>query len=257
MFGLPSRLRSLAPKLFCAATLFGLGAWSNTADAAPAGSRSKRFRFHGQTDVFGFTHFNPDGSGAPDINTVGFGFGRLRAIDRNLFNPAGGGILLIGTAAPSWGLGFGFLLLDSQLEIGARFSFAVDGTFWEDSDDRLTVVGGQLVPYVRGIFLPQSQFRPYVEGRFGLGGAAVNFEDESSGTITRGNTVYPVVGIGGGVHMFILESFSFDLGLNFDYFAPHSRSEIDPDVGPTVEEDYEKDGDAISLGIMAGFSVWF
>lgn len=220
------------------------------ANAAEPSNTGKRFRFHGETDLFGVTHFNPDGNG-DNTNTVGFGFGRLTGIDASL-------------APPMWALGLGYIILDGNAIVGGRFSFAVNTTRDEDQqnndgprdDTRVTVVGGQFVPYFRYLFRPGRRVRPFLEGRFGLLGVTTSVRNDDDSSESTTNAVGPIVGISGGAHFFIVDAFSVDVGGAFDYVAPHSRTERrDGDV--REENDYSKNGDAINFGIVAGFSAWF
>lgn len=240
-------LRALAlPALVAAGVAFA----STDAAAAEPSNTGKRFRFHGELDVLSFSHFNPDGDGE-NTNILGFGFGRPTGIDR-LYAP------------PVWSLGFGYIFLDGNAIVGGRFAFNLDTTGDEDDDptggtasSRTTAVSGQLVPYFRYLFLPGKRARPFIEGRFGFGGSAgattLETDPEARSSFSE---IHPIVGIGGGAHIFLLDAFSIDLGITFDYAAPHSKSRTE--VGDiTMEDDYDKDGDFINLAAQAGFSVWF
>lgn len=213
------------------------------ASAAEPTNAGKRFRFHGELDVLSFSHWNPDGDGDND-NTIGFGFGRVTGVDRQL-------------ALPSWSLGFGYVFLDGNAIVGGRFAFNLESSGDDDDaatgdpdDEHQPTVSGQLVPYFRYLFLPGRRVRPFLEARFGFGGSTDRYDTGSD------STIYPTVGFGGGAHIFIVDAFSVDLGLLFDYAAPHSRSTSE--VGDTrTEEDYDKNGDYINLAAQAGFSAWF
>lgn len=229
--------------------LAGLAFASVDASAAEPTGASKRFRFHGDVDVLSFTHFNPDGDGR-NVNTIGFGFGRVNGVDATI-------------AIPTWSLGFGYVFLGGNAVVGAKFAFNLSSTGDEDDDgmgpvdSRVTIVGGQLIPYFRYIFLPGKRARPYMEGRFGVGGTTFSsvVETDPEQRFTS-NTVYPAVGLGGGAHIFIIDAFSVDVGVNFDYLAPHTKSKTEFG-GMTMEEDYGKDGDLINLAANVGFSAWF
>ncbi len=222
---------------------------SDTAAAAePTGGAGKRFRFHGETDFMGFTHVNPDGDG-DNFNNFGFGFGRSTGVDT-------------GVGRPIWSLGFGYVFLESRAVVGAKFAFVVDtgGTDDEgdgdDTDPRTTSVGGLFVPYFRYIFMPGKRIRPFLEGRFGLGGITISNGNDQNDDRDTTNVVYPVVGLGGGAHFFIIDAFSVDAGLTLDYWAPHERFRSESG-DETVEDDYEKEADVLNLGVQAGLSVWF
>ena len=238
-------------------------AWVAPAAAAPAGSsRAKRFRLHADTEFFGFTHFDDrrdPPSARRDSNLVGFGIGRPTLLDSGVC--AGGRLgQCVLSVRPTWGLGFGYAFAEQRAVIGARFAFTVDGVFFPDADESFTLVGGQFVPYFRWIFLPEKRFRPYVEGRFGLGGGSIAFRDDDGDERARTGIIYPTVGFGGGLHIFVVDAFSVDLGLNFDYVAPHSRARTETTVlGVTVinERDWEQDYNIINFGALAGFSIWF
>ncbi len=218
------------------------------ASAAEPTNSGKQFRFHGELEPLAFTHWNPDGDG-DNVNTFGFGFGRTTAIDASIL-------------PPTWSLGFGYVFLDGNAIVGARFAFQVQTSKQDDESDmmdddvRTTLVGGQLIPYFRYLFLPGKRVRPFVEGRFGVTGTTVTARDEDDDFSSTTNSVGPVVGAGGGAHIFLTDAFSVDAGLTFDYFAPHSRNETTI-ADTTTENDYEKDGDLLNIAAQVGFSVWF
>jgi len=240
-------LRALAlPALAAAGVAFA----STGASAAEPSNTGKRFRFHGELDVLSFSHFNPDGDG-DNTNTLGFGLGRTTGVD-SLIRP------------PIWSLGFGYVLLNGNAVVGGRFAFNLSTTGDENEDvvgnttpSRTTAVGGELVPYFRYLFLPGKRARPFVEGRFGFGGSASSTRVETDPEeVTSFSEIHPIVGIGGGAHIFLIDAFSIDLALTFDYAAPHTKSRTE--IGDiTMEEDYSKAGDFINLAAQAGFSVWF
>lgn len=240
---LPVILRGLP---VCAA--LAVASWvapASAQDSTPR-ARGKRFRLHADTEFFGFTHIDDEtGMDPVDTNIVGFGIGRPPLLDTNFF------------VRPVWGVGFGYAFLQQRAVVGARLAFAVDGIFDDDDvdDDSTTLVAGLFVPYFRWIFLPGRTFRPYVEGRFGLGGSTSTFRAASDTRMTT-STIYPTVGAGGGVHIFIIDAFSVDLGLNVDYLAPHSKTTNEV-MGMIDEGDFEQDSNVVNLAALAGFSVWF
>lgn len=231
---------------------------SADASAAEPTNNGKRFRFHGELDFLSFTHFNPDGNG-DNINGIGFGFGRPTGVDA----AASRGIL--GYAPPPiWSLGFGYVFLDGNAIVGGRFAFNLDSYSTTTSNDigerddlRVTGISGQFIPYFRYLFLPGKRLRPYAEARLGVGGGAVKQRVDSNPeqkTTTR--VVYPAVGLGGGVHFFIVDAFSVDAGLTFDYLAPHGKTKVEAgDL--SVDPDLEKVGDYINVAAQVGFSAWF
>lgn len=239
--------------------------WAAPAAAAPATaptSRAKRFRLHADTEFFGFTHFDDRTRPAmnrTDSNVVGFGVGRPTLTDSGACAGALFGACVL-SVRPTWGLGFGYAFLEQRAVVGARFAFAVDGLFVDNAADHtFTFVGGQFVPYFRWIFMPGRTFRPYVEGRLGLGGGAASFRDDDDDRASVG-VIYPTVGGGGGVHIFIIDAFSIDLGLNLDYMAPHDRTRTvtETPVGTvTNERGWEQVANVVNFSALAGFSVWF
>jgi hypothetical protein len=233
-------------------TLAGAAALSTTllalpADAAPSRG-NKRFRFHGETDLLNFAHINPDAPGDDNTNLGGFGIGRPTFHDAGAFPGR----------RPMWGVGFGYVFAKDRAVVGGRLSFIIEGqSNDEDGNNQSTVFTGQLAPYFRWIFLPGSRFRPFVEGHVGVGGTTFVTEDDTLDTRITTNVVYPIVGFGGGLHIFPTDFFSVDLGIMFDYFAPHVRTETETPAGSTVDG-YDKVADVINLAIVQlGFSVWF
>lgn len=233
-----------------------LGTWlalaPATASAAPSAAPDAKVRVHVDTDFFGFSHFNPDDNDDDDsnLNVVGFGVGRPSFID--------GGLI---AARPVLTFGIGALLLNNHAVLGARVAFVVDGVL--QGNDNNTIVAGRLVPYFNYMFNPSGRFRPYIGARFGFGGGAstyenVNEEGEVTGRGTN-HTIYPIVGLQGGVHIFLVERVSLDAGLAFDYAAPHSRGVVrEPPPPPEADEDdFDKDGDAINVAVTLGLSAWF
>ena len=71
------------------------------------------------------------------------------------------------------------------------------------------------------------------------------------------SVIYPAVGLSAGGHIWIVDAFSIDLAVAFDYTAPHREFHNELNGMTTAESDYEKDGDLINLAAQAGFSVWF
>ena len=69
--------------------------------------------------------------------------------------------------------------------------------------------------------------------------------------------MWPQVGLDGGAHAFIIDAFSIDFGLAFDYFALHQRTNDVDEDGDHTTDDWEKTADVISLGLRVGLSVWF
>jgi hypothetical protein len=232
-----------------------LFAASTDASAAPvAGADGKRFRLHGEFDVLSFYHYNPDGPG-PNYNGGGFGIGRTNLIDAG--GAVGGAIL---HPRPVWSLGFGFLFADYRALLGFKVAFAVDGFGDDDhndaSDPAVTLVSGQLVPYFRWMFLPGKRFRPFIDVHVGFGGGAFVTDNSFTDAHSTTSQIWPNVGTGGGVHIFVIDAFSVDLGLMFDYFAPFSATDI-RGPGPDQNEDFQKQGDLLDVSAQAGMSVWF
>lgn len=218
--------------------------------AAPSANPPAKVRVHVDTDFFGVSHYNPQDNDADDSNTnvVGFGIGRPTFID------AGNFVII---DRPVLAFGVGGVILGGRAVIGARAAFTVDGVLRGDDND--TYVAGRLVPYFNWMFNPRGRIRGFLGGRFGFGGAAVTFEDFDDGTRFRRNSIYPIVGVQGGLHIFIVDRVSLDPGMSFDYIAPHSRTTqlepVPPPDAPT--DDFDKDGDAINFAVTFGLSAWF
>jgi len=240
----------------------GSGSGSSSAGAGSTGGRTgrgvsgaagKRFRLHADTEFLGVSIFDPDGSGDA-VGAAGFGVGRPNTVD--------GGRIGLGQIqqAPTYGFGFGYVFAQDRAIVGARASLIVNGTFDEAPDSAVdqstTTVGGYIVPYFQWMFMPGNWARPYIEARLGFGGGATKVTTDAPGMDSEVtiHSISPNVGIGGGAHLFIIDAFSVDLGLNIDYFAPHGRATGDV---PDDAEDWDEIGDLVTIGVLAGFSVWF
>ncbi len=254
----PMLRRASLPLALCLALPVSLLA--STAHAAPPnvqGAEGKKLRMHFETEFFSFTHYNPAEPANSmmdfdNINGIGFGVGQPIGIDRAHL----GGPSL--TRAPTYGFGFGAVLLDSRAVLGGEATFVINQAKAQDSDQNDVVVGGYLVPYFRWMFMKGSWVRPYVEARFGFGGGVYTVKDDSGPeTVTfRDHTIFPTVGAGGGAMFFLSDFFSLDAGLNLDYAAPHGKATVDPD--PTdMSDDWDKDGDLLNVSIALGASIWF
>jgi hypothetical protein len=217
-------------------------AWpSHVGAKKPAADHGKRVRLHADSEAFGFTHVARDAAPG-NSNSVGFGIGRPMLLDT-------------GFVRPVWGIGLAYAFPGRRALLGARFAFAVDGSFRSDNADSITSVAGNLVPYFRWVFRPAGKFRPYIDGRFGLGGGTL-IEKAGDGSTFEVSSIWPTVGVGAGVHTFVVDTFSFDCGLGFDYAAPHARTRTKSE-GTTVRGGFIQSSSVFSLGVLAGFSVWF
>ncbi len=219
---------------------------STTALAAPNPTlEDKIVRIHAGTDFLSFSHFNPDGGDDDGINMIGFGVGRPTGLDRGT-----AGFVGLGTIA----FGAGAILLNGHIAVGGELAFTVDGLNVGD-DPSATLVLGRFTPYFNYMFGPFGRIKPWVGLRFGMGGSALHGQTDVFGmtvdSVSR--TIYPIVGLNGGAHIFVADSVSVDLGITFDYAAPHSKTECDG-----CDEDFSKDGDWINLSFpYAGLSAWF
>jgi hypothetical protein len=93
------------------------------------------------------------------------------------------------------------------------------------------------------------------EAHFGLGGTTRIAESESGDYRRVDNVIWPTVGFIGGAHFFPVHFFSIDLGLGFDYLAPHGRFEQD---APTPDQqDWDQTANVFNLAVQVGMSVWF
>ena len=239
-------------------------AYATDAEAAKPrakGAYNKPFRLHFDTDALGFTHVDYDGDAggnrdADRDNGLGFGVGRLTLVD--------GGSLGTVTLFPQFGIGFGYAFLNTRAIVGARFSMAVDGNNLGE-DFKTTVFRGQFAPYFQWMFLPGSWVRPYVEGRVGIGGGVINSKDVNMGgsvTTSVTNVLYPFGGPGGGVHLFPVDYFSVDLGLNLTLagvYAKDHQTVDNPDPIPdvTTQHDWNNQAFVLNLSAMVGVSTWF
>jgi hypothetical protein len=237
-------------------------------NAAPTGNR---FRLHVDGEFFGWSHYNPDGDtmgmGEDDqTNFVGFGIGRGLSYMPGEWAHSGagfgggGGIGGGMGGSPMMGVGFGVLILDERAVVGARTGMSLGHAApANDMNARGTSFGGELLPYFRFMFLPGT-IRPYVEGHFGFGGSVIKVATEDMDGEQywgRGHVISPIVGAGGGAMLFLNEHFSVDLGLNFDFLAPHTRETYSDNQDVLENTDWEKHGNLIALTLNTGISGWF
>ncbi|MBC8072325.1 MAG: hypothetical protein IAG13_28645 [Deltaproteobacteria bacterium] len=210
------------------------------------GAEDSHLRVHVDSEALGGAWIRTDGTDeTPSDSSLQFGAGLAR--------PS----LLDSNAAvfsrPMFGFGLGYVFAEDRAIVGAKLSVSVDG-YNIDSDSRTLAVGGRLVPYFQWMFMPDRWIRPYVEARVGFGGSADVADDDDTGR-TTGHVIYPLVGAGGGVHMFPRDWFSVDLGLNVDYAAPFGRTTFRND--DLDDTDWEKAADVVNFGILLGMSTWF
>ncbi len=237
--------------------------------AAPpvAGARGKKVRISADTELFGWANVNPfEDPGDPKVNNtniVGFGLNRYPLPDS--FDP----LTNVGISRPIVNLGVGYVFAGDRAIVGAKFGFTVDGVPDNDDDDQVETstvgAGGLLAPYFRWVFLPGKFARPYVDARFGMAGTSGKQKQVfDMGPIREqrntADVLGPVVGIGGGVHLFPTEYFSVDLGLQYELRVPHARSSqvIEDDMGNSVETsaDWRQVAVINGLGVLLGVSVW-
>lgn len=244
--------------LLATSFLLALTLAPNEAAAKPnaKGAYGKPWRLHFESEFFGLSHFNGDGGvmGEDDDKSlsVGFGIGRVAYIDGGY----GAAPFAAYVSRPVLSFGVGYAFSKERAIVGAKVALTVDG-FDVGEDSRSTLVGGRFIPYFQWMFLPGSWVRPYVEARVGFGGAARKVDPDPEVDVrATTHVIYPQVGFGGGVHLFPVDYFSVDLGLNFDYLAPHTRTSYEGDPAPDNTE-WDKFGDVINFGVLLGASVWF
>ena len=223
------------------------------AEAAPKvqGAQGKRFRLHIDTDFLGFTHINLDGDNGNNDNDrenlVGFGIGRLTLADSTL---------------NSTGVGFGYVFAENRAIVGGRLALVVDGSGLGE-DIKGTNFRSQFAPYFQWMFLPGKWIRPYVEGRIGIGGGVfVTSDVEDNGDERRrvDNSLYAFGGPGGGVHLFPVEYFSVDLGLNLTLAGSYLKDKTTISTGAgevTEENDWDNTAFIVNFAAMVGVSTWF
>ncbi len=255
--GMNRTLRVTAPSVLAIA----LGLTASIAEAAPTakGAEGKRFRLHFDTELMGFTHLNRDGDfpndDADKDNCLGFGIGRLTAID-------GGACNQPLSATNSIGIGFAYAFRETKAGrpiLGGRFSLVVDGANLGESAGKSTWFRGQLQPYFQWMFMPGSWVRPYVEARLGIGGGVLGSKDTDgmgNEQTTVQNVMYVFGGFGGGAHFFPVDYFSVDLGLNMNLVGAFNKSKQKVnDVSTSTDWDYN--AFVFNMGVLTGVSVWF
>jgi len=149
--------------------------------AAPASAQQTdgALRLHLETGVLGFESETVDPDGAPDSETT----------KTTTFGPGSSGL--------GFGLGFG---ASDSLVVGANVALQF---ITIDPEGRGSVSGSRLtlMPYLE-LLLGDGTARPFVGGALLL--SFDSFEDVST-------TLFGIAGIG-GVHIFMTDSYSFDIG---------------------------------------------
>ena len=223
-----------------------------------------------ESEPVGLSYVNPVEVGnfnteEPNIVSFGFGAGRVG-------NDASSGPL------PTLGFRLGYLV-SPQLVVGANLFFMgitasstgdvdLGNGFAYETKTKFSAFGAGLTPFVHYIFSTEGAFRPYGEFRFGFGAHRSwgKFKSEQPlqplETKSVTETVTPRVGIAGGVHVFLSDAVSLDVGLTFDYIAPYARpvkyvsTTEDGTVTFKNSGDYQKASNGFNLGIPLGISIW-
>lgn len=218
-----------------------------------------KLRFHVDTDFLGWTHSRnfTDDPNAPinAENRVGFGFAR----------PLAGDIGIAGGSMFGLGLGYG---ISDYLILGARMGLSFDHlSSPEDGPNKTTrnFFSTIFTPYLEILPLPHGRVLPFILVRSGFQAAARGTRTRGAdplfgdtGGLSRNSFLAPTVGIGGGAHFLLTDTFSLDASLMFDYRWYFAKGRESPDNGPTVTTDWEKaETQSASLGAVVGFSVWF
>lgn len=237
----------LATTIACS---LSFAAFASEAEARPRakGADGRPWRLHIDTDALGFTHYNRDGDAggnddADRDNNLGFGVGRLSLVDGNI---------------NALGIGFGYGFLDTRAILGVRFSLVVDGSNLGE-DAKGTDFRANFQPYFQWMFLPDSWVRPYVEARVGIGGGVDSdtvFDGSGVETRTVNNLLLAHGGVGGGVHLFPVDYFSVDLGLNLTMAGVYGKTKTTID-DTTTDGDWDNQAFVFNLAAMVGMSTWF
>ncbi len=218
-----------------------------------------KLRFHVDTDFFGWTHSRnfTDEPNAPinASNRVGFGFARPLAGD--------GGIL----GGSMFGLGLGYGISD-YLILGARMGLSFDHVSSPTDQPFKTTsnyFSTMFTPYLEILPLPRGRVLPFILVRSGFQAAAFGVRTKGSDPLLgdlsgldRDSYIAPTIGIGGGAHFLLTDTFSLDASLMFDYRWYFAKNRTSTSTGPTVTTDWEKaNTQSSTLGAVVGFSVWF
>lgn len=239
---------------------------ASAADGVPDTANRVRgkLRFHVDTDFLGWTHsrnFTDDPNAPINANNrVGFGFARPLAGD-------GGNLGLVLGGGSMFGLGLGYGISD-YLILGARMGLSFDHMSSPSDNPNKTTYNyfsTIFTPYLEILPLPRGRVLPFILVRSGFQAAAYGERSKgvdplfgNTGGLSRTSIIAPTVGIGGGAHFLLTDTFSLDASLMFDYRWYFAKGRESPNNGPTVTTDWEKAGtQSASLGAVVGFSVWF
>ena len=225
-----------------------------------------KLRFHVDTDFLGWTHsrnFTDEPNAPIDAhNRVGFGFARPLAGEGG---STAASVFLGGGSMFGLGLGYG---ITPYLILGARMGLSFDHASTPSDNPNKTTYNffsTIFTPYLEILPLPHGRVLPFILVRSGFQAAARGTRTRGAdplfgdtGGLSRNSFLAPTVGIGGGAHFLLTDTFSLDASLMFDYRWYFQKDRTSPNNGPTVTTDWEKAGtQSASLGAVVGFSVWF
>jgi hypothetical protein len=150
-----------------------------------------------------------------------------------------------GFGMSSAGIGAGFAVIDG-LVVGGKLTLGAEGYDPYHVDG--TGFAWSIMPYVEYIFL-DGLARPFVMGTLGFEGRNDMPDDDDYWWWAF------AFGMGGGVHLFVFDNLSFDIGLLVGFDFGTGENENFPVGKPTVTDD-DFDHWMFKLEILLGISGW-
>jgi hypothetical protein len=165
------------------------------------------------------------------------------------------------------GLGIGYLIHPALL-VGARFGMNYNNSvgealppselFLPNRRERGFVFVGGFTPYLEALLHPRDRLKVFFLFRGGFVGGTARARELPTWEVIGKDIMAPTVGLGTGLHIFPIPSFSVDLGVMFDYHWIHTRDRYQNQDGVARDQKQWRLADhGPSIAGTFGLSMWF